>query len=367
MKIVICGGHLAPAISVIEALSKDNEIYYFGRKYPVEGDRTTSLEYHTIRDLNIPFIEINTGRYQRKFTKHTIPSLLKIPGGFLSSLSHLLKIKPDVVVGFGGYVSVPVCFSAKALGIPVVIHEQTLEAGSANILISKIAKKVCVSFESSVKYFPQRKVVKTGNPIRKSILNPKMNFIPKLNKPIIFITGGSTGSHAVNIIVMESLAKLLQKYSIIHQTGSSQEFGDFEKLSILRSKLGNQLKDKYVLSKFFSPNDIGEIFNIADIVVGRAGINTISELIVLNKPAILIPLPRSQKNEQQKNALFIKDLGLGEVIAQNNLTSYSFINTLNKVMENIENYKLKDSQKYSSANSAKKIISVIYAEAKKNY
>lgn len=367
MKIVICGGHLTPALSVIEEISKDDKVFYFGRKFAIEGDKATSLEYKSVAKLNIPFIEINTGRYQRKFTKHTIPSFLKIPGGFFSALLRLLKIKPDIVVGFGGYVSVPVCLAAKTLGIPVVIHEQTLEAGSANRLLSKIANKICISFDSSRKYFPENKVVITGNPIRKSILRPKQGFGFKLNKPIIYITGGSLGSHGINLLVMESLIKLLRKYSIIHQTGSSEEFKDFDKLLTLKNQLGNELREKYVVSKFFNPEEIGEIFNTVDIVVGRAGINTISELIVFNKPAILIPLPVSQKNEQLENAFFIKSLGLGEVVQQKDLSPQSFTALIDQVMGKIDNYKLADKQKFFPQDSAKKIVNVIYVTAKNNH
>lgn len=367
MKIIICGGHLTPALSVIEALSKEDDIYYFGRKFAIEGDRAMSLEYQSVIKLGIPFVEINTGRYQRKFTKHTIPSLLKIPGGFLSALSQLSKLKPDVVVGFGGYVSVPACFAAKFLNIPVVIHEQTLEAGTANKILSKIAKKICISFDSSKKYFPENKIVMTGNPIRKTIFNPTHKFSSMLSKPAIYITGGSLGSHAINLLVMESLSNLLEKFTVIHQTGSSEEFRDFEKLSTIKDKLNKKISEKYVLSKFFSPEEIGEIFNVTDLVIGRSGINTISELIVFNKPSILIPLPISQKNEQLKNALFIKSLGLGEVVEQKNLSPQRFIELVSKVIGNLDNYKLIDKQKYFSENSAKRITDVIYAAAKDNH
>jgi len=100
MKIVIIGGHLAPALSVLEALPKDTQILFIGRKYALEGEKTLSLEYKTMSDLNIPFVGLNTGRWQRKFTKFTISSLLKIPSGIIKSFLILIKFKPDVVVGF---------------------------------------------------------------------------------------------------------------------------------------------------------------------------------------------------------------------------------------------------------------------------
>src|SRR3990167_6307734 len=144
MKIVIACGHLTPALSVIEELPKEAEVIYIGRKYALEGDKAVSLEYETIKKKEIPFIAVKTGRIQRKLTKHTIPSLLKIPYGLIQSIAVLQKIKPDVVIGFGGYVSFPVLLSARILKIPIVIHEQTLEAGITNKLISRFADKVCI-------------------------------------------------------------------------------------------------------------------------------------------------------------------------------------------------------------------------------
>ena len=136
MKVVIVGGHLAPALSVIEVLPKDTEILFIGRKYALEGDNALSLEYKTITSMNISFVGLNTGRLQRKLTKFTFFSLMKLPFGIIKSFLILLKFKPDVVVGFGGYVSIPVAFCAYLLRIPIVIHEQTMEAGLANKFVS---------------------------------------------------------------------------------------------------------------------------------------------------------------------------------------------------------------------------------------
>ena len=133
-----------------------------------------------ITKLGIPFYAINTARLQRKFTKHTVPSLIKFPLGFIQSLKILRKIKPEVVLGFGGYISLPVVLAAAFLKIPIVIHEQTLEAGFANKIEAKFARKICISWQSSEKYFPKEKTVLTGNPLRQVILNSKI-FQAKMN------------------------------------------------------------------------------------------------------------------------------------------------------------------------------------------
>ncbi len=363
MKIVIIGGHLTPALSLIEALEGKAEILYVGRKHALEGDKAVSLEYATITEKNIPFAQIKTGRLQRSLTKHTVPSLAKTPAGFLRSMLILKKYKPDVVVGFGGYVSVPVIMAAKVLRIPIVIHEQTLEAGAANRFVAKFADKICVSFDSSIKYFPKEKVVLTGNPIRDAINHPKKKFPLESKDPVIYITGGSQGSHFINHMISENLAKLLDKYILVHQTGDSHEFKDYDKLSILKEGLNNG-KDRYIISKFYSPFEVGAIMKRADLVISRAGVNTISELIILEKPSYLIPLPISQKDEQLKNAEFLKKLGLGEIGNQKSLTPEIFLREVTGMIENIKNYRIKHHKSHFPKNAAEKIVEVIYAASK---
>lgn len=359
MKTVIIGGHLTPALSVIEELPEDAEILYIGRKFSLEGDQALSLEYSTITKKGIQFYDLKTGRLQRAITRRTIPSLTKIPVGFAQSLFVLRKFKPDVVVGFGGYVSFPVVLAANLLKIPVVIHEQTTEAGAANKYLSKYASKICISFETSRKYFPKEKVVLTGNPVRKSIREPSKSFKISQEKPIIYITGGSQGSHFINTLVEGSLRKLVEKFVIVHQTGGASEFNDFDKLTILKEGL-NKDRESYVHSKFFSADEIGGILKAASLVVTRAGINSVSEIIVLKKPAFLIPLPVSQRDEQIKNASLVKKIGLGEVSEQKDLNPENFTAKINEMMERIETYKLNESKNRFPKNAAKKIVEVIY-------
>ena len=354
MKIVIIGGHMSPALAVIEQL-KNEDIFYLGRKYNFENDLAISLEYQEVTKLKIPFYSINAARLQRKFTTRTIPSLAKFPSGFLQGLKILKQIQPDVVLGFGGYVSLPVVLAAAFLKIPVVIHEQTLEAGFANKLESKFATKVCISWESSRRYFPKGKTILTGNPLGESVLNVKQN--SKENLPVLYVTGGSGGSHAINSLVEKSLKTLLDKFIIFHQTGDSKEFNDFDKLQLEKDKLDSALASRYHMQKFYSPVEMAKNLANADLVVGRAGINTVTELIYLQKPAFLIPLPFAQKKEQLKNALFLKELGLGEVGIQKTLTAEVFAEKIFKMSENLKTYQLKDQN--LNINASQNIIKVL--------
>lgn len=354
MRIVIIGGHLSPALAVMEQL-KNAEIYYLGRKYTFENDKAISLEQQEITKLGIPFYAINTARLQRKFTKHTIPSLIKFPLGFTQSLKILRQIKPEVVLGFGGYISLPVVLAAAFLKIPIIIHEQTLEAGFANKIETKFARKICLSWQSSQQYFPKDKTVLTGNPLRQVILNSKSS--SKNEFPMLYITGGSSGSHAINSLVEKSLEKLLENFVVVHQVGDAKEYNDFEKLRAAVNKLRSALVKNYHLQKFFSPETVVQNLNSADLVIGRAGINTVTELIYFAKPAFLIPLPFSQRREQLKNALFLKGLGLAEIGLQDELTPEIFVTKIIAMFKNLNKYQLREEVLIPDA--AKNIVRVL--------
>ena len=349
MRIVLVGGHLSPALAVIEKL-KNEEVFFIGRRHAFEADNSLSLEYQEITKLNIPFFNITSSRLQRKFTKDTLFSLSKLPISVTQSINILRKIKPDVVLGFGGYVCLPVALAARALKIPVVIHEQTLEAGFANKIVSRFAGKICISWESSFAFFPKGKTILTGNPLKKDILDSKENIKIQNKIPVIYVTGGSTGSHAINILIEKNLEKLLKDYIIIHQTGDAKGYDDYDRLSAIKS-------ETYIVGKFFTAKEAALYINNADLIIGRAGINTVTELIFLEKPSLLIPLPVSQKNEQLKNAKFLKQLGLGEFLMQDEVTDEEFMSKINFMINNLQNYRL--NEKVIKLNAAQKIVEVL--------
>lgn len=330
MKILITaggGGHFAPALAVIHALPKTWDVLLIGRKYAFEADQTISLEYKTAQSLGIPFRWLTTARLQRKFTRYTLSSFLKIPIGFYDAMKMVREYKPDLVLSFGGYVSVPVVLAAALLRIPVVVHEQTLQAGLSNKIAARFARFICISWEQSNAYFPKGKTILTGNPLKVDMMSKKDFFAhhsissTDAALPLLYITGGSLGSHPINMLLDGCLEKLLQKFVIVHQTGDAKEYGDFDQLSQKRDSLPIQLQKRYILIKFIDPYELGSILQKATLVVARSGINTVSELLYFGKPTLFIPLPISAGNEQLENALFFKKQGLGEVFAQDSLTS----------------------------------------------
>jgi UDP-N-acetylglucosamine--N-acetylmuramyl-(pentapeptide) pyrophosphoryl-undecaprenol N-acetylglucosamine transferase len=362
MRLIIAaggGGHFASALAVIEALPKEWDVLVIGRKHTFEGDSTLSLEFQTAQKLGIPFTAITTGRVQRTVTRYSLLSLFKTPFGFAQSLKILNTYKPDIVVSFGGYVSVPVVVAASLLRIPIIIHEQTLQIGLANKVAVPMAEKICISWEASQQYFTQEKTVLTGNPLRHPAL--VQGNLPEEKLPILYITGGSAGSHSINSLVEGALEKLLQKYIVIHQTGDSREFNDFDKLTTLCSSLPIALQKRYLVYKFVSPGEMFFYLHKAELVIARSGMGTVTELLSLGKPCLLIPFPYGQHNEQLENAKLLVSTGLGEIADQDMLTSDTLYRKIEEMMQQIIMYKTHaaSAKKLIHENAAQEIIEVI--------
>lgn len=340
MKIAVTGGHITPALAVISLLQeRGHDVVVIGRRYAQEGDTTDSFEYQQVSKRGIPFYEIQTGRLQRKFTKHTIPSLSRVPLGFFQSYRHLTQIKPDVVLSFGSYVAVPVAIAAKVLRIPVITHEQTMTVGLSTKLIATVAKVVCVSFEETKALLPNTSTILTGNPIRPELLDSPSNEFADLLKdglPLLYITGGSLGSHMINTLVRQTIEELTQFAVVFHQTGQNPEFADFDDL--VKYKEEKSLSN-YIVQKYVDAEELTWIYNTAQCLVGRAGANTVTEILHFAIPSLLVPLPISANNEQQKQAQYIEDVGLGKCINQDDLTPTLFVRTLREMIERHNEYR----------------------------
>lgn len=366
MKIAITGGHLAPALAVIDELPKEADLIFIGRRFTFEGDVSGSLEFESISRKGIKFIPITAGRIQRRFSKHTLQSLFKIPYGFVQAISILRKEKVDLVLTFGGYISVPVGIAAYFLKVPLVIHEQTLEIGVANKLLSKFAKVVCISWQQSAKFFPKSKTVLTGNPLRKFEIHPSTGGsqfeLPAGHLPVVYITGGSAGAHALNEIVEGCLQNLLEKYLIIHQTGDAGRYQDFSRISTLVKTFPEKLQKRYMIRKFIAPSETGYVMDKAALVVSRAGINTVNEMLYFGKPCLLIPLPYGQRNEQLKNAQFMKKTGLCEYVPQADINSQKLLEVIENMIENRHNYLAysKEAKALVKPEAGKKIVKILY-------
>ncbi len=330
MKILMTGGHVTPALALLEQLDTQN-VVFVGRKYVPGSDTIPSFEYNEVTSLNIPFINLETGKITRSFSLKSIRDILAIPKGFAAAYSIIKSERPHVVMTFGSYLAVPIAFWAWMFGVPVYAHEQTIHPGLANRIVGRFAKKIFISFKESGTYFDKSKVVLTGNPIRQSVFNPRnSSFVLAKTRPVLYITGGSLGSHSINLHIKNILPQLLKKYTVIHQTGDTDEYQDYQDL--------NRIKDpNYYVRKHIAQSDIGFVYSIADVVVARAGANTFFELIALGRPSVLIPLPWSAGNEQERHAELFRTAGVGEVFHQNR-PSEELLTLINKVYDHKSDY-----------------------------
>lgn len=346
MKILVTGAHFTPAVATIEQLRKMDqvEVVYVGRKTTLEGDKTQSVESQVLPSLGVKFIPIITGRLQRSLTIFTFFSLLKIPIGFVQALFIVLSEKPDVILSFGGYVAVPVVIVGWFFSIPIIVHEQTFVSGLANRISSVFADKIAASFEENI--LKSEKVILTGLPIRQSIVeisNSKLKRNPGL--PTVLVVGGNQGSHAINLAVEGCLKELTKKIVVYHQTGDSK-YKDFERLSRFEN-------DNYKVFKFIN-DDWGKVLEKCDLVVSRAGINTLTELSLLGKPALLIPIPN---NEQNKNAKYFEMLGLVRVLPQSKLSAETLLKNIGTMLKSLDRFKekAKETKKTIVPDAAKRL------------
>lgn len=361
-RVLITGGHLGPALAVTEEIGDKAEIIFVGRKYAVDREKNLSLEFQEISKKNIRFYNLQTGRLTRLLNKKLLLNILKIPLGFFQSFTILLKEKPDLIISFGGYLAFPVCIAAFILGVPVFTHEQTAKPGLTNRLIGIFAKKIFVTFPETKNFFPKKKVIISGNPVRKTVLTViRKPFLIPGNKPVIYFTGGSLGSHSINLLVEKILPTLLEKYVIIQQTGKTSEYNDFPRLLEQKNKLAEKLKTNYFLREYFYADEIGYIYANAVLVVGRSGANTVFELIAWNKPAIFIPLPWSANREQAKHAEIMRQAGTAEIFSQAQNPD-ELTDLIKKVITNIAYYQnnFKKVKLLYKANAAQNIVKTIF-------
>ncbi|MBI3396919.1 UDP-N-acetylglucosamine--N-acetylmuramyl-(pentapeptide) pyrophosphoryl-undecaprenol N-acetylglucosamine transferase [Candidatus Woesebacteria bacterium] len=354
VKIVLTGGHAATtAIAVVEELIRRNknganyDISWVGSQTAIEGKKIPTLESITFPKLGVKTYSIKAGRLQRKITFWTIPSLLKIPVGLIQAFNILFDIRPKIVISFGGFAAFPVVLSAWLLRIPVLIHEQTIAVGLANRMSALFANKIALARKESLDFFPKDRCVTTGNPLLTKVANIQPKDKPS-DPPVLFVSCGSRGSQVINRSLGPILPQLLRKFKVIHLTGLL----DYKKYLDIKGDLENSISKNYVVYDLVDPLQIDTIYYQADIIVGRAGANTVSEIIATKRPAILIPIPWAYLNEQTKNATYAREFGVATVLPQNELTPERLLVAIEEVKNNWERIVLKIEKKISPDTTA---------------
>ncbi len=344
MKLVITGGHHSSALPVIEALRlriPDLDIVWFGHKHSVKGDTNDTLEYKEVSQLGIPFYELQAGKLYKTFDPIR---LLKVPFGVLHALFLLNKLKPDLILSFGGYLAAPTVLAGSILGIKSVTHEQTVVVGYANKFIARFVDKIFISWPQSKIYFAEDKTVLTGIPLRKDIFEKRSSsFSVNNDMPTVYITAGKSGSHTINTIVKDCLKDLLGIANVIHQTGDVSTFNDFDELVAQYSAIETTVSGRYFIRRFVYSDEIGEAFSVSSLIVSRSGAHITSEILASEKPALLIPIPWVSHNEQFENARIVKNSGLGVILDEATLSAELLLSVLKEMLSNISSYKIKDS------------------------
>lgn len=360
IRIVITGGHHTPALALIEELKERGnfEFHWIGHRVSLSGERTLSVELKTMEKLGIPFYSLQAG----KFYRTNVGEWLKIPVGFLHALYLLLKVRPRLVISFGGYLAAPVVLAAFFLRIPSVTHEQTVVSGWANQFIALLTQKIFVSWPESLPKFPKGKAILAGNPVRRAIFEVATDrFRFKNDLPVVYITGGKQGAHLINEAVRGALSQFLEKYNLIHQTGSSEIFQDYQKLILLRNQLPRFLQERDIAQEYFGEEEIGAVYAASTLVVGRSGANTITELVALGKPAVLIPIPWVSHEEQLRNAELFAKRGAALILPEAQLSPKTLLAAIDQVAQNLSRYEraARQAKELVDPRAAEKIASEI--------
>ena len=324
------GGHIYPAISIAQALQRLDatvDIVFIGGR-----DR---LESKLIPQHDFRFMPISVAGFPRRLTLQWLPVLWKAFRGLIQSWHYMKKLKPDIVIGTGGYVSGPVLLAGILCRIPVAIQEQNASVGLTNGYLARWAKMAYLAMESvpNTHAFRHTESVQvTGNPIRPAIAKfrkseatyQKFGLSPE--RKTIFVMGGSQGAHAINEAIVDALPNLLafaDQLQIVHQTGAAEAK---TVQAVYQDKLGSHPEFRCCVQPFF--DTIEEIYSIADVMVCRAGGMTVAEVTACGIPAIFIPLPSQTGNDQVLNAHVVAEKGGAVVLEQGVFTVESLVQHL---------------------------------------
>ncbi|RKU26033.1 undecaprenyldiphospho-muramoylpentapeptide beta-N-acetylglucosaminyltransferase [Candidatus Poribacteria bacterium] len=346
------GGHIYPAIAIAHSLKRINsetDIVFIGGR--------GRLEATIIPEKGFKFYPISVEGFPRKATLKWIPVILKMFQGLFQSYKYLKRLKPDVVIGTGGYVSGPVLFAASLLRIPIVIQEQNASPGLTNRILSKRVKAAYLALDSDDHPFPNNIKKITGNPIRLEITTfprdhntyNKYNLSP--NRKTVFVMGGSQGAKVINDIMIRTCPLIVRSILMQESHKRSPQVEKIDEMNTIPLQIVHQtgktgtenVEDAYsshdiphYVSPFF--DQVEEIYSIADVMICRAGGMTISEVTACGIPTIFIPLPAAVGNNQVSNAYTVANAGAAVVLEQDNLQPEDVVAELVRITTDEESY-----------------------------
>ncbi|AYA67497.1 undecaprenyldiphospho-muramoylpentapeptide beta-N-acetylglucosaminyltransferase [Acinetobacter sp. WCHA55] len=306
------GGHVFPALAVAKELQKQGcQVSWLATP--------TGMENRLLKNHDIPIYQIDIQGVRGNGLVRKVLAPFKILKATLSAMRYMKQLKVDAVAGFGGYVAGPGGLAARALGIPVIIHEQNAIAGFTNTQLSRIAQTVCQAFPNT--FAAQDKIVTTGNPVRKEIteiLNPSWRYQEreKTGLPLrVLIVGGSLGAQALNERIPEALKQLNVPLSVYHQCGQNHA----EATQARYADAPEQLQVE--VQPFIE--DMAQAYSDADLIICRAGALTVTEIATAGVAAVFVPLPSAVDDHQTANAKFLANIGAAKICPQASMTPES--------------------------------------------
>lgn len=324
MRVLMTGGgtlgSIVPLVAVARALRvrrPDAEILFLITKNPAEA--------RFLGGAGFSFRTFPAGKWRRYFDFRNVTDAFVVFFALLRALFLLTRVRPNVIATAGSFLSVPIVWAGWCLGIPAVVHQQDRELGLGNRLMAPFAKLVTVSWEDSVRHFRRaRRVVWTGNPVRRELLRgeadeARRHFRLEVGIPTVLILGGSSGAHYLNELVLHSISGLTAFCNVLHVVGRNVD---------VMPKESQRYRPVALLG-----DDLSSAYAVADCIVTRAGLSTISEIAVVQKPCIVLPMP---KTHQEANAQFLTDHRAAVVLDQRSLTPTDFVSRVHSLLENVD-------------------------------
>ena len=317
------GGHTYPALTTVGAVREqaaargiDLDVLWVGT--------ASGLEARIAAEHDIPFRAIKAGKLRRSPNPRelvtNLADMFRIPVGVLQAFGVAARYRPDVVLSTGGYVCVPLGLASRALGRPLVMHEQITSLGLANRILARFATRVALTHPSSIEHLPasaRGRAVVTGNPVRSHLLYgdaaaARRHFGLSPELPLIYVTGGAQGSRQINTMVEAILPSLLPYAQVLHQCGPDW----IAQLTQTAARLPAELRQRYRPVPYVG-DELADVFAATDIVISRSGAGTIAELTAVGKPSVLIPLVPSAGDEQRQNARYLVESGAARALLEN--------------------------------------------------
>lgn len=326
MKLLITGGHLTPALAMIDWIRlqrPETELVFVGRLESRVGMK--ALEAREVAKRQVPFIAFQAPKFALVSFWHWPQKLFALLLATIRALHIVLVQQPTVILTFGGYLAVPVVIAGWLVRIPIVTHEQTRTVGLANRFIGRLATRVGVAFAASLPFFAPAKTSVVGNPLRATVFTKTLSqpdwFHNDQQKPLLVVTGGSQGSEAINHCVAAALPELTKTWCVVHQRGPQKNVVTTAPTNYFSREW---LTDQELFWLWQQPGAMS---------VSRAGANTVTELAVLRVPAIVIPLPFAYQDEQRVNAEWLAATGGAEVLLQQHLSAATLLKAVERLRQ----------------------------------